>query len=168
MAEVLVDLTSERVFSDHDSVDLNTLICKMEDVGLGRPLFLGGGCCDSEIRYAFGPGNFFESYMDTPLVVRESCVVIISNFVTNAKLREIECLIAALAPERWVVAFGNCPVKAIYVGSGDEFVDISQKITINYFLPGCPPTAKGLAEVFHRILADKLKMIKKEMIDANT
>lgn len=111
-------------------------------------LDLALACCALETDAArpFGAATMTELGPDTTLVVT------VSGTVTNAVTPLIVDAIAAQPRKPVVVAFGACAcIGGPYWDAYSVTKGIDQVVTVDHFVPGCPPPPEALTAVLEQV-----------------
>lgn len=124
----------------------NALNIRYIDVG-------GGQDCANELIAAFGPGYDLEQY-GVRLVAspRHADVLLVAGCVTTKMAGPLRKTYEAIPGPKIVVAFGDPAITGgVFVNANYCLGPVSTVIPVDLTVPGDPPSAAALVEVFRQI-----------------
>ena len=125
------------------------------------PQTFGLACCAMEMIDASSARFNFERLGMIPRATpRQADLMIVSGTVTNKMAPAIRRLYDQLPEPRYVISMGSCSNSGGYYAYSYNVVrGVDRLFPVDYYVPGCPPTADGLLYAILMVMK-KLKQQK--------
>ena len=126
------------------------------------PLSCGLSCCAIEMMHAAASrvdlDRFGCLFRASP---KQADLMIIAGTVTKKMLPQLLTLYDQMLSPKYVIAMGSCAISGgLYAESQNVISNISEYLTIDAVVQGCPPPPEKLAEA---ILGLQAKIIKQQV-----
>ena len=126
------------------------------------PLSCGLSCCAIEMMHAAASrvdlDRFGCLFRASP---KQADLMIIAGTVTKKMLPQLLTLYDQMLSPKYVIAMGSCAIRGgLYAESQNVISNISEYLTIDAVVQGCPPPPEKLAEA---ILGLQAKIIKQQV-----
>lgn len=110
------------------------------------PLTFGLACCAVEMMHAtvsrYDLDRFGIIFRASP---RQSDLIIVSGTLTNKMAPALKRLFNQMPEPRWVISMGSCANGGgYYYYSYSVEKGCNKIIPVDFYIPGCPPTAESL------------------------
>ncbi|MCL5071182.1 MAG: hypothetical protein M1308_09840 [Actinobacteria bacterium] len=118
-------------------------------------LFVAGfGCCKQEIFAAKGPtydiSRFGINFVNVP---QDADVLVIQGFYNRVGEKRLLDCYESMKDPKWVIAIGKCVVDSSVLCREYKFMErFSDKIKIDFLVPGCPPRPEAFIYCLLRLL----------------
>ena len=114
------------------------------EVNSSIPFIFDTACCSVEYSWKYKFSYFEEDFTPEQLKPEQSDLLFIGGTINNKMLPVLLDLYERMPSRKWVVAIGACPLSGGPFDSYNIVTDISKKIPIDIFIPGCPPRPKDI------------------------
>ena len=122
-----------------------------------RPIVFGTACCADELAAALGPR--FDDGRSGLLPPSETPgpadVLIVAGRVSLDAIPALRQIYGAMAPPRWVMAFGSCAASGgmfdTYAAAGGVASALPPDVPVDVHVPGCPPRPEDLCDALEAL-----------------